>query len=154
MREFSDADRKKKSGRITIPDNPANLSEAALSALENDVSAALIDGYVACPTAWKIAKDADVPRLAVGAMIDKLNKRVTDCQLGCFKVSKTDRLGAVPEPASDDVARRVEALYEQGTLTCANVYTLAGELHEKPRTVADAANAKGYKMKQCQLGCF
>ena len=84
MREFSDADRKKKSGRIRLPVNPGNLSEEALSRLENAVKAALKDGYVSCPAGWKVASDLGVSRLDVGAMIDRLGIRVTECRLGCF----------------------------------------------------------------------
>jgi hypothetical protein len=77
--------------------------------VEQAVKAALKDGYVACPSGWKIARDAGVTRLDVGAMIDKLGVRVTDCQLGCFKVSKTAYAGSMTEPFSDDAARRFEA---------------------------------------------
>lgn len=154
MREFTDADRKKKKGRIELPANPGNLSGEALAELESAVKAAVRDGTVACPTAWKIAKDAGISRLDVGVMIDKLGIRVADCQLGCFQVSKTSRLGAVPEPVDAELARRVEALHEMGELTCANLSALARERKVTPRAVADAANARGYKLRQCQLGCF
>jgi len=154
MREFNDADRKKKKGRIELPDNPGNLSDEVLAGLEGAVRAALNDGYVACPAAWKIAKDAGVSRLDVGVRIDKLGIRVADCQLGCFQVSKTSRIGAVPEPADAELTRRVEALHEKDELTCANMFALARERSAKPMAVADAANAKGYKLRKCQLGCF
>jgi hypothetical protein len=154
MRDFSDTDRKKKSGRIRLPDNPGNLSEEMLSQLETAVKAALKDGYVPCPSAWKIAGDAGVSRIDVGAMIDKLGIRVTDCMLGCFKVSKTGYTGSVTEPFSEEVDRRVEALGEKGELTCASAFALASELNVKPISLADAANVRGYKIRQCQLGCF
>jgi len=101
-----------------------------------------------------VATKQGVSRLAVGATIDRLGIRVSDCQLGCFAVSKTDRLGSAPEPADEELARRVEALHAKGELTCANVFALAAERKAKPRSVADAANARGYKLRQCQLGCF
>jgi hypothetical protein len=154
MREFSDADRKKKSGRIKLPDNPGNLSKEALSQLENAVKAAVKDGYVTCPSGWKVAMDAGVSRLDVGAMIDKLGIRVKDCQIGCFEVAKTPHTGSVTEPVREEVARRVEALGEKGELTCYSVFALAHELKVKPMSVADAANIRGYKIRECQLGCF
>jgi hypothetical protein len=154
MRDFSDADRKKKSGRITLPENPGNLSKEALSRLEDTVKAVVKDGYVSCPAGWKVASDMGVSRLDVGAMIDKLGIRVTECQLACFAVSKTSHLGSASEPVSEEVARRVEALEEKGELTCANVFALAREVNVKPLSVADAANVRNYKIRQCQLGCF
>lgn len=154
MRDFSDADRNKKKGRIQLPENPGNLSEDALTQLESAVKAAVKDGTVACPAAWKIAADQVISRLDVGVTIDRLSIRVADCQLGCFEVSKTSRIGAVPEPADEELTRRVQALHEQGELTCAKISALAAERKIKPRAVADAANARGYKLRQCQLGCF
>ena len=154
MRNFSDADRKKKSGRIKLPDNPGNLSKEALSQLENAVKAAVKDGYLACPSGWKVAEDAGVSRLDVGAMIDRLGIRISNCQLGCFTVDKTSHTGSAIETFSEEAARRVEALAEKGELTCSGVFSLARELNIKPMSVADVANVRGYKIRQCQLGCF
>ena len=154
MRDFNDADRKKKKGRIQLPENPDNLSAEAQARLEAAVKGAVKDGYVPCPSGWRVAKEQGVSRLAVGVAIDRLGIRVSDCQLGCFAVSKTDHLGAVPEPADEELARRVEDLHERGELTCSNVFALAAERKAKPRSVADAANARGHKLRQCQLGCF
>jgi hypothetical protein len=154
MRDFNDADRKKKSFRIRLPDNPGNLSGEALSQLEDSVKVAGKDGHIACLLGWKLAKDNGVSRLDVGAMIDKLGIRVTECQLGCFAVDKTPYAGLATEPTSAEVAHRVETLREKGDLTCSNAFALARELHVKPMSVADAANVMGYKLRQCQLGCF
>lgn len=154
MRNFDDADRQKKSGRTQLPENPANLSEEILAQLESSVRASLRDGYVPCPAAWKIAKDAGVPRRAVGAVTDRLGVRVTDCQLGCFKVDKTPFEGSGNVNVDENIARRVETLQENSELTCANVFELARELNVKPMTVADVINVRGYKIRQCQLGCF
>ena len=154
MRDFSASDRMKKNGRIKLPDNPGNLSAETRSQVEHALKAALHDGYVACPTGWQIARDAGISRLDVGAMIDKLGVRVTDCQLGCFKVSKTASTDSVTEPFSEEAARRIEILEEKGELTCSNVFALVRELKVKPMSLADAANSKGYKIRQCQLGCF
>jgi len=154
MRNFDETDRKKKSVRISLPDNPGNLSKETLSQLKSAVETAMKDGYVACPSAWKVAKDIGVSRLDVGVMIDKLGIRVTACQLGCFSVSKTSRIGTATAPFSEEVACRVETLREKDELTCASVFDLARELKVKPMSVADVANARGYKLRKCQLGCF
>jgi hypothetical protein len=154
MREFNDADRKKKRGRIRLPENPGNLSADALTRLQDAVETAVKDGYVACPTAWNVAKNLAVSRLDVGVMIDRLGIRVTDCQLGCFAVSKADHTVETPEPFGAEIAHDVAALHERGELTCPNIFALAGERNVRPRAVADAANVQGYKLGGCQLGCF
>ncbi|MBI5445424.1 MAG: hypothetical protein HY900_29945 [Deltaproteobacteria bacterium] len=154
MREFNDADRKKKRGRIQLPENPGNLSEEALAELEKAVRAAVKDGCVPCPSAWRVAKDLGVSRLDVGVMVDRLGIRVSDCQLGAFKVGKTSSIGEEAEPFDDEVARRVEDLHLGEGLTCSALFALASELAIRPKTVVAAANARRYKFRQCQLGCF
>jgi hypothetical protein len=154
MRDFNDADRKKKAARIQLPENPGNLPPEALARLEGAVRAAGKEGYVTCPAGWKLAKDLGVSRLDVGAMIDKLGLRVTECQLGCFKVGKTPYEGEVAEPFTEEVARRVAELAAHAELTCERVFELARELGVKPRAVAEAANVAGQKIRPCQLGCF
>jgi hypothetical protein len=154
MRDFNDFDRKKKSGRIKLPDNPGNLSKEALSQLENAVKAAVKEGYLACPAGLKVARDAGVSGLDVGAMNDMLGIRISECQIGCFKVDKTPHIGSATGPFSEEVARRVEALGEKDELTCSNVFALARELNVKPMSIAEVANVRGYKLRQCQLGCF
>ncbi|GAI11094.1 unnamed protein product, partial [marine sediment metagenome] len=75
MRDFNETDKKKKKARIQIPENPANLSKEKLLQLEDKVKASLKDGYLSCPIAWKIAKEADVPKIAVGEITDRLSIR-------------------------------------------------------------------------------
>ena len=79
MRNFNEADRKKKQKRIQIEENPGNLSKEQLSNLEDRVRASLKDGYLSCPVAWKIADEAKVPRIAVGNITDRLGIRVANC---------------------------------------------------------------------------
>ncbi|MBN2438038.1 MAG: hypothetical protein JXL20_05490 [Deltaproteobacteria bacterium] len=154
MRDFNDADRMKKSRRIRLPDNPGNLTREILSRLQDAVKAAGKDGHIACHAGWKLAKETGIPRLDVGVMIDKLGLRVTDCQLGCFKVDKTPYTGSATGSIGEEIASRVLALHDKGELTCYNAFALARELNVKPMSIADAANVQGYKFRQCQLGCF
>jgi hypothetical protein len=72
------------SSRRKLGENPAHLSPEVIADLESAVRCALKDGCLSCPAGWKIAKDMAVPRIAVGAVMDKVGVRITDCQLGCF----------------------------------------------------------------------
>ncbi len=154
MREFGDADKKKKSGRISMPENPANLSGEQLSRLADAVKNSLKEGYLPCGAAFKIARDEAVPRIAVGAMTDKLGVRVSNCQIGCFKVDKIVHRGEAEKSVNESVLSRLERLKAEDALTCANVHGLARELKMTPMAVADVANARDMKVRQCQLGCF
>jgi hypothetical protein len=154
MRDFNEDDKKKKRGRIQVPPNPANLSAAELSKLEGTVKSKLQDGNLPCGTAHKIAKDAGVPRIAVGEITDRLGIRIINCQIGCFKLDKNVHSDTAPDDPGNRIAGRLEELETQNELTCAKVFELAQELKLTPMAVADVANYRDMKVRRCQLGCF
>jgi len=154
MRDFNDTDRKKKKQRIQIPANPAGLSSEALSQLEDTVKASLKDGYLPCPLGWKIARDANVPRIAVGEITDRLGIRIIDCQIGFFKVDKTPYNDSSRDDIDGEVVASLQALANEDKLTCAKIFDVAQQYKLKPIVVADAANAHKLGIHHCQLGCF
>ncbi len=154
MRNFNEADKKKKKGRIEIPDNPVNLSTEELKKLEDNVKSSLKEGYLPCPVAWKIAKNADVPRIAVGAVTDKLGVRVTDCQLGCFKVGKTFYSSPANEAVDQEIVDTLTALDSEKNLTCEKAFEISKKYNQKPMVIGNEASARNMKIRQCQLGCF
>ena len=154
MRNFDEADRKKKSKRIRIQTNPANLSPKALSQLEDTVKSALKDGYLSCPAAWQIGEEANVPRIAIGEITDRLGIRISNCQIGFFKVGKTPYDNSVHEDLDDEIIATLETLNRNHQLTCAKVFNLAREFKLKPMIIVNEANARGIKIRDCQLGCF
>ncbi len=154
MRDFNEVDKKKKKTRIDLPENPANLSPEVLTHLEEAVNTGLKDGYLPCPVAWTIARNADVPRIAVGAITDKLDIRITNCQIGCFKVDKT--LYSDPPLGSLDkeIIDALDTLVINRQLTCEKVFELSKKHNQKPMTIGNEASARNIKIRQCQLGCF
>lgn len=154
MRKFEEADKTRKKQRIQIPENPANLSKEKLSVLENEVKVSLREGYLSCPAAWKIAKNHDVPRIAVGAIADRMGVRITDCQIGCFKVDKTAFSGENPVALDEGVTSVIANLDKEGRLTCENVFSLAKKHHVSPMALGNEASARNNKVGKCQLGCF
>lgn len=154
MPSFSEADRKKKQARIHLPENPGNLSAELLSQLESIVKASLKDGYLPCAVAFKIARDARVAKVAVGETIDRLGFRVTDCQIGCFKVAKTIHDNSAQQTPDDSIVSQLTALKENDQLTCAGVFNLAQQLKSPPMAIASVANLRKLKIRKCQLGCF
>ena len=152
-RDFNETDKKKKKGRIQLPENPGNLTPERLAELEEKVKASLKGGYLPCAKAFSIAGELNVPKIAVGAMTDKIGVRVSDCRTGCFKVDKIIHEDTGKKP-DEKIMQAVENLKEKDELTCANVFILAERLGVVPMKVADAVNLYGWKIKQCQLGCF
>ncbi len=154
MRSFGETDRKKKKTRIQLRENPGKLPNEVLSQLEDTVKASLKDGYLPCAVAFQIAKEAQVPKVAVGEMTDRLGFRVTNCQIGCFKVDKTIHDNSTHKDLVDGIVSKLNALKETDELTCANVFDLAEQLKSTPMAIADAANLRDLKIHTCQLGCF
>jgi len=154
MRNFSEADGKKKQARIQIEENPGNLSRELLLHLEDMVKASIKDGYLSCPTAWRIAKEANVPKIAVGKITDRLGIRITDCQIGCFKVEKTMHDNLAHKKTDNTIIAVLETLEKNHELTCAKVFELAMKRKLTPMAIADVANLRNWKIRQCQLGCF
>jgi hypothetical protein len=154
MRDFNEGDRKKKSERIHIQQNPGNLSEELLSQLEGTVKTSLRDGYLSCPVAWKIAKQYNVPKVAIGEITDRLGIRITNCQIGCFKIEKTPYDNSVHKNIDGEIITMLETLKENNQLTCAKVFDLARQFKLKPMVIANEANVRDLKIHGCQLGCF
>ncbi len=154
MRDFNKADKVKKSARIQIPNNPDNLSKEELLRLESVVKASLTDGYLSCPVAWEIAKEANVTKIAVGDMSDRLGVRITDCQIGFFDKDKTAYDNPEHKSIDGEIITILNTLYENNQLTCAKVFELARKFKLKPITISHEAGAQGLKIIDCQLGCF
>ena len=154
MRDFNEVDRKKKGARIQIQKNHGNLSEESLSELESVVKASLKDGYLSCPVAWGIARKSNVPKIVVGEITDRLGIRITNCQIGCFKIEKTPYDNSSYSNIDGEICNILKELHETDQLTCAKAFELARQFNLKPIVIANEVNAMGLKIRGCQLGCF
>ncbi|RJO63188.1 MAG: hypothetical protein C4542_00425 [Dehalococcoidia bacterium] len=154
MRDFNENDKKKKQTRIQPKENLGDLSREILSQLEDSVKASLKDSYLPCAVALKIAQDVNVPQTAVGMMADKLGIRITNCQIGCFKVDKNVHENLEPKRIDNKVIATLETLRNKNELTCANVFEVAQKLKISPMAISDIANSQNLKIHLCQLGCF
>ena len=154
MRSFNEADRKKKSERIHIKENHVNLSGELIAQLEGTIELSLKGGYLSCPVAWKIAKDYNIPKIDVGEIADRLGIRVTNCQLGCFRIEKTPYDGLVYKSIDNEIGILLEELKEKGLITCSMVFDLARQFKIKPLAIANEMSTRGMKIRGCQLGCF
>ena len=53
-------------------------------ALEEEMRASLVNGKLPCAVAFKIARKLKVSPKQVGDAANKLNIKISSCQLGCF----------------------------------------------------------------------
>ena len=52
--------------------------------LEEELQASLVNGKLPCAQAFRIAKKFKVAPRQVGDVANKLNIKISSCQLGCF----------------------------------------------------------------------
>jgi hypothetical protein len=154
MRNFNEADRKRKIERIQTKENLEDLSRELINQLEDTIKASLKGGYLPCPVAWKIAKDYNISKIAVGKIVDRLGIRITNCQLGCFKIEKTPYNASAHKNIDGEVITLLGDLEEKGQLTCSTIFDLARQSKIKPIAISNGMSARGMKICGCQLGCF
>ena len=154
MRGFNEADRQKKKKRIQIQENPDNLSKEVLLHLEDKVKTSLKNGYLSCPIAWRIAKEANVSKMAIGAIADRLGIRIENCQIGFFEIEKTPYDNSVNKKMDGQFITQLETLAGNNELTCARIFDMTRQFKLKPMDIANEANVLDLKIRNCQLGCF
>jgi NADH:ubiquinone oxidoreductase subunit E len=126
-----------------------------LTQLAEKVKASCQDGHLPCAKAHQIAQDADVPKIAVGEVADRLGIRIINCQIGCFKVEKIIHDNVDQKKNIDDgIKTRLQKQSENGYLTCADIFKLALQLKLTPMAIANVANSQSIRIHICQLGCF
>lgn len=126
--------------------------------LENEIRANLRDGKLPCAVAWRVADRIGVARGAVGEMADRLDIRISHCQLGLFGYGEK-RLGEhkivkPPETLHPALADAIRGAARDGRVTCAQLFEIAERLGRPPMDASAHAEALGIKIAQCQLGCF
>lgn len=131
---------------------------AMISNLESEIRANLREGKLPCAVAWRVAERIGVDRIAVGEMADQLEIRISHCQLGLFGYGEK-RLGQhkvvkPPEVLNSALADAIRAAARDGRITCAQLFEIAGRLGRPPMEASAHAEALGFKIAQCQLGCF
>ncbi|SJZ34174.1 hypothetical protein [Selenihalanaerobacter shriftii] len=59
-------------------------SKKVINLIEEKVKEKVVNNSLKCVVAQKIAKDLGVTNKEVGKVINQLNIKLIDCQLGCF----------------------------------------------------------------------
>lgn len=128
--------------------------EERTNKLEEAVLASLVEGYLPCPVGLGLSKKLGVGTGDIGDTVDTLGIRVTDCQLGCFKVEKALHDDLDGRVFSQDVLENIKNSLEAGYLPCKTAHELGRELKVNLKEIGDAATSMKIKISNCQLGCF
>ena len=130
------------------------MDKKATTALENALRASLVDGYLPCPDAFKVARRLKVSPRTVGNVADSAKIRISNCRLGCFVVAKAVHGDVDSLIVSETVLGRVKSSLIDGRLPCPAAFKVSRELKVALQEVGDAANKLRVKIISCQLGCF
>lgn len=127
-----------------------------MSEMESVILASLRDARLPCSFAFRIAEENAWSPAAVGAEAERLNVRISRCQLGLFGYNSFRQKGLVQSlpdvPGDIVVSLRAEAVENQ--IACAALWRIADD-HGLPRVAAAcAAETLGLRVNPCQLGCF
>ncbi|MCK4570351.1 hypothetical protein KAT84_00230 [Candidatus Bipolaricaulota bacterium] len=127
-----------------------------MSEIESTVLSSLRDARLPCAFAFRIADENGWTPAQVGAEADRLDVRISRCQLGLFGYDSFRQKGFVQRFAAvpGDVTVSLRAVEVDEGIACAALWRIAEE-HGLPRVaIACAAETIGLRITPCQLGCF
>lgn len=154
-RDFNNADREKKFERTGIREDSASASgDYAPAYLDQQIKSALQQGCLPCPAAFVIARKLGVKPVAVGDAADRLGVRISNCQLGCFKLEKNLHEDLDAKTVNEKAAAALDSFTDASPLTCLGAFQVARRIGVRPIEIADAANKRHMKIRNCQLGCW
>ncbi len=115
------------------------------------------EGELRCAEAFRIAKELGARPLEIGQAADAAQIRLIRCQLGLFgygeQKTAMEALGST-ELVAPELAQAIQEGLVLGKLPCAVAWSLARRFKISKIDVANAAEALGVRIWQCQLGAF
>ena len=127
-----------------------------METIESAVLSILRDGRLPCSFAFRLAEKQDWTPAQLGAEANRLDVRISRCQLGLFGYDSFRRKRLVQPLAevAGDVTVSLRAAAVDSQIACAALWRIAEE-HGLPRLViACAAESLELRVTPCQLGCF
>lgn len=111
-------------------------------------------GRLTCRDAHDGAAIFGVTPAEVGKTADLLEYRIAECQLGLFGYLPEKRIVRAADRVSDDLGGRLQAAAIDGSISCAECWSIADELGIPRLDAGSACETVGLKVKDCQLGAF
>ena len=127
-----------------------------METIDSVVLSTLRDGRLPCSFAFRLAEKQDWTPAQVGAEANRLDVRISRCQLGLFGYDSFRQKRLVQQLAEvpGDVTVSLRAAAVDSQIACAALWQIAEE-HGLPRiAIACAAETLELRVTPCQLGCF
>ena len=124
------------------------------SAIKDEIVKRAKTGELPCAVAFTIAKDLGVSAGEIGTTVDLMNMRLSKCQMGLFGYKPEKKIVKPLTDINQDINDAVDIALVGGRLPCSKAWEIASKLKVSKMTVSGACEAKGIKIKPCQLGAF
>jgi len=122
--------------------------------IDEKIRTNLVDNRLPCKVAFDIAKELKVNRREVGESANRLDVRISDCQLGFFQKLKATHDDLNGKVNDENLTSEITSSLDDGRLTCPIAFRIADKLKVTPKDVGDTATKQGIMVKNCQLGLF
>ncbi len=122
--------------------------------IEQQVREKIREDRISCADAHGVAAALRVSPRKVGVVIDLLEARIVDCELGLFGSSVQQPENELSAEAEKLLRQAVEATLVQGRLPCAAAWKIAETLGIAKCAVKLACDQMNIKINHCQLGTF
>lgn len=123
-------------------------------ALTRAVKTRATEGEIPCAVAFEIAAESNTPPGEVGFTMDALNVKVVKCQLGLYGYKPNKKVVRAAETVSAELEKAIRNSINNSRLSCAAAWRLAETLNLRKMQIAEACEALGIKISDCQLGGF
>jgi len=107
-----------------------------------------------CSAAFEIVARSGKLPAEVGAAADRMNVRLTTCQLGLFGYAPDKKIVSPAAAVAPELEKAIRDKLAGGRLACRDAWALAQAFHLEKLALSAACEALGVKIKPCQLGAF
>lgn len=118
------------------------------------LEASATKGKIPCASVHGTAKKLGITPAEAGAQADLLELRLIRCSLGLFGHDSGSNTLPPMETIPEALAQRLDQASHDGRISCRDCWSIAKGLKLKRMEVASACEAKGLRIKPCQLGAF
>ena len=109
---------------------------------------------ISCASAHKIADETGATPAEVGVVLDLLEMRITNCQLGLFGHSPEKKAVKSSETVSPELEKAIRNAIEDNRISCLSCWEIAARFDIARIDVSAACEALEVKIGACQLGAF
>ncbi len=111
-------------------------------------------GKITCASVHGAAKELGITPAEAGAQADLLELRLIRCSLGLFGYDSDSNILSPMETIPNELNALLDQASNDGRISCHDCWNTAKALKLKRVEVSSACEAKGLRIKPCQLGAF